>query len=75
MIVGGLAEVFFGVSAERQALEDVATPLSLNDPSNKRVPARSGFAPATTSQKTTSHKKRDQSHDGGSSSKVGSAAD
>jgi MFS family permease len=28
MIVGGLVEVFLGVAAERQSLEDVATPLS-----------------------------------------------
>jgi MFS family permease len=49
MMVGGFAEVFLGVSAERQALEDVATPLSAIDPANRRVPAapRSGFARTT----------------------------
>jgi MFS family permease len=49
MMVGGFAEVFLGVSAERQALEDVATPLSAIDPANRRVPAapRPGFARTT----------------------------
>jgi MFS family permease len=48
MMIGGLAEVFLGVSAERQALEDVATPLSAIDSSNRRVPGspRPGFARA-----------------------------
>jgi hypothetical protein len=72
MIVGGLAEVFLGVAAERQALEDIATPLSSNDPSNRRVPGspRSGFARTTTPRRTTT--KRHQAHNGGSS-KVGSS--
>lgn len=55
MVVGGLAEVFLGVPAERQALEDVATPLSSVDSKN-RVPGgpRSGFSRGTTS---TSHRR------------------
>jgi MFS family permease len=46
MIIGGLAEVFLGVDAERKALEDVATPLSALDPKTRRAPAmpRPGFA-------------------------------
>jgi hypothetical protein len=46
MVVGGLAEVFLGVDAERKALEDVATPLSALDPTTRRAPAmpRPGFA-------------------------------
>jgi MFS family permease len=45
MIVGGLAEVFLGVSAEQQALEDVATPLSAVGNGSRRVPGapRSGL--------------------------------
>ncbi len=31
MILGGLAEIFFGVRAERQSLEDIATPLTAED--------------------------------------------
>jgi MFS family permease len=49
MMIGGLAEVFFGVSAERQALEDVATPLSAGQES-RRVPGgpRAGFSRGST---------------------------
>jgi MFS family permease len=38
MIIGGLAEVFLGVDAERKSLEDVATPLSALDPKTRRAP-------------------------------------
>ena len=50
MIVGGLAEVFLGVSAERQALEDVATPLSAVNQGSRRVPGapRPGFSRGST---------------------------
>jgi MFS family permease len=50
MIVGGLAEVFLGVKAERQALEDVATPLSALEPGDRRDAAapRPGFARSAT---------------------------
>jgi MFS family permease len=49
MIIGGLAEVFLGVDAERKSLEDVATPLSALDPKTRRAPAmpRPGFAKAS----------------------------
>jgi MFS family permease len=73
MIVGGLAEVFLGVAAERQALEDVATPLSSNDPSNKRVPGspRAGFAHGTSAGRRSSKARRAQTHRA-SASKAGS---
>jgi MFS family permease len=50
MIIGGLAEVFLGVSAERQALEDVATPLSAVNQGSRRVPGapRPGFSRGST---------------------------
>ena len=44
MIVGGLAEVFLGVSAEQQALEDVATPLSAANQVLDGCPAHPGPA-------------------------------
>jgi hypothetical protein len=31
MIAGGVVEAIFGVKAERQALEDIATPLTVED--------------------------------------------
>ena len=54
MVIGGVAEVFLGVSAERQALEDVATPLSAIDRSDRRVPGapRPGFARTTALDQT-----------------------
>jgi MFS family permease len=50
MVIGGLAEVFLGVSAEQQALEDVATPLSAANQGSRRVPGapRSGFSRGST---------------------------
>jgi MFS family permease len=46
MILGGLVEVFLGVTAERQALESIATPLSAVGAAGRPVAAaaRSGFA-------------------------------
>lgn len=46
MIVGGLAEVVLGVAAERQSLEDIATPLSTVGPVGGPLAAgaRTGFA-------------------------------
>jgi MFS family permease len=41
MVIGGMAEVFLGVSSERQALEDVATPLSAADQGSRKVPGSS----------------------------------
>jgi MFS family permease len=38
MVVGGLAEVFLGVSAERQPLEDIATPLSATGSKKAKLP-------------------------------------
>lgn len=61
MVIGGLAEVFLGVDAERQALEDVATPLSAVNSSDRRLPAapRPGFAKsAARDQKAMSHSRR-----------------
>ena len=44
MILAGIAEIFLGVRAERQSLEDIATPLTAHD---SDVPHR-GQAPAAT---------------------------
>lgn len=46
MLLGGLAEVVLGVAAERQALEDIATPLSAVQHPERRIAGgvRSGFA-------------------------------
>jgi MFS family permease len=66
MMIGGLAEVFLGVSAERQALEDVATPLSAVGSSDRRVPGapRPGFAKATALDATmVPHLHHHGSHD------------
>jgi MFS family permease len=67
MIIGGLAEVFLGVDAERQALEDVATPLSAVDPSDRRVPGapRSGFARTATLDATLARHTHRGEHDRG----------
>jgi MFS family permease len=70
MIVGGLAEVFLGVASEQQALEDVATPLSSHDPSNKRVP---GSPRSTSARGPSSHTRNGRGHGDGLSSKVGSS--
>jgi MFS family permease len=40
MILGGIAELFFGVKAERRSLESIARPLTATGP--LRTPARSG---------------------------------
>ncbi|HEX8158293.1 MAG TPA: MFS transporter [Solirubrobacteraceae bacterium] len=39
MALGGLAELRYGVRAERQALEDIATPLSAEEPGDGDLPA------------------------------------
>jgi MFS family permease len=40
MVLGGIAEIFFGVKAERQSLESIAQPLTVEDaPANKSEPA------------------------------------
>ncbi|MBW4030595.1 MAG: MFS transporter [Acidobacteria bacterium] len=46
MMVGGLAEVFLGISAEGRPLEEVATPLSAHGGDRRLVPAapRPGFS-------------------------------
>jgi MFS family permease len=46
MILGGFAEVFLGVAAERRSLEDIATPLSVIGRASGAVTARapSGFS-------------------------------
>ncbi len=44
MIVGGVAELFFGVKAERRSLESIAQPLTVEDPSGRA--ARPGRTPA-----------------------------
>ena len=45
MALGGIAELFFGVKAEQQALEDIATPLSAEDAEDER-PGRFDRTPA-----------------------------
>jgi hypothetical protein len=43
MILGGLAELAFGVKAERESLEDIAKPLTVEDsPKGPAVPAPAG---------------------------------
>ncbi len=43
MILGGLAELVFGVKAERESLEDIAKPLTVEDsPKGPAVPAPAG---------------------------------
>ncbi len=43
MILGGLAELVFGVKAERESLEDIAKPLTVEDsPKGAAVPAPAG---------------------------------
>jgi hypothetical protein len=43
MILGGLAEIAFGVKAERESLEDIAKPLTVEDsPKGPAVPAPAG---------------------------------
>jgi hypothetical protein len=37
MILGGLAEVFLGVKAERRSLEDIAQPLTAEDAEAPRL--------------------------------------
>jgi MFS family permease len=74
MMIGGLAEVFLGVSAERQALEDVATPLSALSSSDQRVPGgpRPGFARAPELDSTmVPHLYRDRHRRGGPSEEEG----
>lgn len=49
MILGGFAEVFLGVAAERRSLEDIATPLSVVDRGGGPLAAgaRAGFSHGT----------------------------
>jgi MFS family permease len=42
MIAGGLVEAIFGVKAERQALEDIATPLTVEDTRGAQKPDQRG---------------------------------
>ena len=43
MILGGLAEIAFGVKAERESLEDIAKPLTVEDsPKGPAIPAPAG---------------------------------
>jgi hypothetical protein len=46
MLLGGIAELVFGVAAEQRSLEDIATPLSAVSYPDKRITggARTGFA-------------------------------
>ena len=42
MAVGGVAELFLGVNAEQQSLEDVAQPLTADETGGQRGPGRRG---------------------------------
>jgi hypothetical protein len=43
MIIGGIAELFLGVAAERRGLESIAKPLTVEDaPAREPVPAPAG---------------------------------
>jgi MFS family permease len=50
MLLGGAAELIFGIAAERRSLEDIATPLSAVDQSDgwAATGARTGFAHGTS---------------------------
>jgi len=52
MVLGGIAELFFGVPAERRSLEDIATPLSaVNNPYRSMAAgARTGFSRGASSE-------------------------
>jgi hypothetical protein len=43
MIAGGHVEPIFGVKAERQAVEDIATPLTVEDTRGGRKPRQRGI--------------------------------
>jgi MFS family permease len=59
MMVGGIIEIFLGVEAERQSLEDIATPLSaVSRTSSVSGSARSGFAHGVTRSTSSPRKKR-----------------
>jgi hypothetical protein len=49
MLLGGTAELIFGIAAERRSLEDIATPLSAVDQfdGGAATGARTGFAHGT----------------------------
>ncbi|MGI8429514.1 MAG: hypothetical protein ACR2OB_09475 [Solirubrobacteraceae bacterium] len=42
MIVGGLVELVYGIKAEGRGLEDIATPLTVEDRPSGRPPAAAG---------------------------------
>jgi MFS family permease len=49
MILGGITEIFFGVKAERQSLENIARPLTAEDDADEgSAAAAGGTAPAAT---------------------------
>ena len=47
MIIGGLAEVFLGVKAEGQSLENIAKPLTAEDADTDSGPSGARPQPAT----------------------------
>lgn len=51
MIVGGLAELAFGVNAERRRLERIAKPLTAVGAAARSVGGRTGAAPAQTTSR------------------------
>jgi hypothetical protein len=46
MIIGGIAELLFGVKAERESLERIAKPLTVEDAPGSGRPPASAVAPA-----------------------------
>jgi hypothetical protein len=49
MILGGIAELFLGVKAERRSLEDIATPLTAAGPLSAKTPSAPASAGAGVS--------------------------
>jgi MFS family permease len=47
MIIGGIAELLFGINAERRSLEDIAKPLTAAEPSSAKEPSATAAQPAS----------------------------
>jgi MFS family permease len=47
MIIGGIAELLFGINAERRSLEDIAKPLTAAEPSSAKESSGSDAQPAS----------------------------
>ena len=59
MALGGIAEIFLGVRAEGQSLEDIAKPLTAQDAEEGKGEADPGAADAEADRTATRHRDRD----------------